>query len=900
MGFSSLGKTTVVKPSPTTSGGFGSLGKPKISPIKSSTVDPSEDLVKRAGEVGLGEEAGDIAAGTPKLSYLQRLSKGLSALNPAEAILTGMEDGFGAGVGKYISGGGKAIASAVTGTDYEGERRTFSDVVEKAGIDNAILKFGLGLAGDILLDPSTYFGGAIAKGIGKGIKIAGSGTLKTVGKVAPKLEAGLRLAGEGAQEALGKGFKYGYGTSEGLAEKSLTIQSKLAKAKEEIVASNIARLGTGVLSKSQQEDLVAKLMAGKRAEFEVGKGTKEGVEAATKAAQSTDPLVQKTIEAQKARSKEFAEIAGLKDPYEVYFPSLKNDNVKKFLENGHQLRIGSEGYLKQFKNLLTDEQLIKNPAEAFAKREYEVIKDSIIKSELDDIVREFGKPAKEFKTIDEAIKAGYQPVFEKGIGIKPRSFFPAETKAGGKVLAMGKLKKPLGYVADVDAKFINDLISPEFTTIDMLAKATGFDAITSLFKRSVTGLFAPFHVRNYLSGQIQNFEVLGIGALNPKNIAAGQKMAYKLSTGDKSLFKGEFGKQMQAFAERFGTSSQYIADIADATKGAGDLPGKLLSKESLKTTAKTLGLGQQAIPFRLARSVGNFIETQQKATAYLTALDQGKTVKEALKLAERAGFDYRVLTKFESKVLRRIIPFYSFTRKNIELQLRTLGENPQRINQVLKTLENTSEIFGGRLTEEEQAGLPDYLKEQITVKTGTTKGGLPEVAAGFQTPIEQPGAILGSNPLRRIFAMLNPLAKAPIERSINLDFFRNRELKTVVEAGEYAKSPQVIKDWLGLKEVEKKNKDGTTRIAYTANPYKLHLLRNLPTSRGANYLGQIFSDEASTGYKWLNAITGFKPRPIDIETVNYFRERDKQRELEDLLIRAGVLKRFEKTYEPKK
>ena len=147
--------------------------------------------------------------------------------------------------------------------------------------------------------------------------------------------------------------------------------------------------------------------------------------------------------------------------------------------------------------------------------------------------------------------------------------------------------------------------------------------------------------------------------------------------------------------------------------------------------------------------------------------------------------------------------------------------------------------------------------------------------------------------------MLNPLAKAPIERSINLDFFRNRELKTVVEAGDYAKSPEIVKEWLGLKEVEKKNKDGTTRIAYTANPYKLHLLRNLPTSRGANYLGQIFSEEASTGYKWLNAITGFKPRPIDIETVNYFRDRDRQRELEDLLIRAGVLKRFEKTYEPK-
>ena len=901
MGFSNLGKTTVVQPSAATGGGgFGSLGKPKISPLKSSSITPSEDLVDKAEEVGLEDEAQNIVDTTPKLSYLQRLSKGLSILNPAEAILTGMEeDSVGAGIKKYVTGAGKGLASAVTGEDYEGERRYFSDVAEKAGIDNAILKFGIGLAGDILLDPSTYFGGAIIKGIGKGAATTGKVALKTVGKVAPKVEEGLRLAGQGAKEALGKGFVYGFGTTDDLAQRSLTIQSKLAKAKEGIVSSNIARLGTGVLSKSQQDELVTKLLAGKRAEFAVGKGTKAGIEAGAKAARSSDDVVQKLITEQSTRSKGFAKLAGLNDPYEVYFPGLKNDSVKGFVEGTRKLKVGSEGYLKQFKDLLTDDQLIKNPAEAFAKREFEIVKDSIIKSELKTIVKDLGKSVDDFDSIDDAIRAGYQPVFEKGIGIKPRSFFPAETKAGGKVVAMGKLKKPLGYIKDVDAKFLNDLITPEFTTIDMLAKATGFDALTSLFKRSVTGLFAPFHVRNYMSGHIQNFEVLGVDALNPKHIAVGQKIAYKLSVGDKTLFKGPFGKQMQAFAERFGTSSQYISDIADATKGAGNLPGKLLSKASLKETVKTAGLGQQAIHFRVARTVGNFIETQQKATAYVTALNQGKTVKEALKLAERAGFDYRALTQFESKVLRRIIPFYSFTRKNLELQLRTLGENPQRINQIIRSLENTSEIFGGKLTEEERAGLPDYLKEQLLIKTGVTKSGLPEIAAGFQTPVEQPGSIIGNNPLRRIFSTLNPLVKAPMERAVNLDFFRNRELKSVVEAGEYGKAPQFLKDWLEVVEVEKKNKDGSTRKTYTANPYKLHLLRNLPTTRGFNYLGQVFSEETTTEYKWLNAITGFKPRPIDIETVNYFRERDKQRELEDLLIRAGVLKRFERTYEPK-
>ena len=842
------------------------------------SADPKQKLLEEASKVGLEEEAQDIAVGVPKLSYLQRLSKGLSSFNPAEALLTGSEQGsIKAGVGKYIKGIGEGFASAATGIDYEGERRMFSDIVANAGIDNAFLKFGLGLGGDILLDPSTYFGGAIAKGLGKGLALTGSKVLATAGKVAPGAVKGLQVGAKTAKNALGKGFVFGYGTSKGIPEKTLAIQSKLAKAKEGIVASNIARLGTGTLSKSQQEELVMKLMAGKRAELVAGRATEAGREAAKAAATSADDVVQKTITAQSTRSKLFGKAAGLKDPYEVYFPGLRNDNVKKFLEGTKTLKVGSEGYLKQFRNLLKDDQLIKNPAEAFAKREFEIVKDNIVRDDMIGLVKDFGKPINAFKNTDEAAKAGFSVIKEKG--------------------AFGK---PLGYLADVDKKFIDNLISPEFTTVDMIAKATGFDALTSLFKRSVTGLFAPFHVRNYVSGQIQNFEVLGKDALNPKHIAAGQKIAYKIAHGDKSLFKGPFKKQMIAFEQRFGNSSQYISDIADATRGAGNIPGKILSKESFKTTVKTLGLGQQAIHFRIGRAVGNFIETQQKATAYVTALAQGKNIDDALKLAERAGFDYRMLTPFESKVMRRLIPFYSFTRKNLELQLRTLGENPQRINQVLRSLENASELFGGKLTEEEKAGLPDYLKEQISVKTGETKDGLPEVAAGFQTPIEQPGSILGENPIRRIFSNLNPLIKAPIERAVDMDFFRNRDLKEVVEAGDYAKAPEIVKDWLEVREVEKKNKDGSTRITYTADPYKLHLLRQLPSSRGINYLGQIFSDEASTGTKWLNAITGFKPRPIDIETVNYFRDREKQRELEDLLIRAGVLKRFETTYKPKK
>lgn len=975
---------------------------------KTQDVSTSEGLEAVAKKGGYDDKAKEILEKKPKLSILQRLGKGLGAFNPADAILTGVEKGglrgAAEGVGRYGAGIALGVGSAITGRDFEkeilGERRTFSDVAEEVGVENKIAKFGIGVLGDIFLDPSTYFGGAIARGIGKGVSFGGNAFLKGLGKVSPDVEKGLRLTGTGAKDALSKAFVYGSGTSKGLTNQALEYMGKITKAKEGIVLSNIARLGTNVLSRSQQEELVAKLLAGKRTEFDartftdrvakagfdedtsqkilryqltkeavesnparqlakfanrngelpevLGKGTSlfgktgddissqlgfndseearrayeayrgqakeldelrrdlmetkkafkdkqaldeflapnRAVQDAAKqfgreAAQSSDPKVQQVITAQSARSQQFAKAAGISDPFEIYFPSLSKERLKKFFDAAKVLKVGSEGYRKQFRDLLTDEELVRDPAEAFARREFEMVKDKIVRSELKSAIQNFGKPLTAFKSAQEAEKAGYKLVKEKG-----------------------GFGKEVGYLKEVDKKFLDNLISPEFTTIDAIARATGFDAFTSLFKRSVTGLFAPFHVRNYVSGIIQNFEVLGPAALNPMNIVAGQKAAWMMARGKKFPSKIvqlggrtiDIGKAFRAFEKRFGTSSQYIADIGDATREASPVPGRLLGKESLKTTLKTAGLGQQSIPFRAARAVGNFVETQQKATAFITALRQGKSIEQALDLSVRSGFDYRALTPFESKVLRRLIPFYSFSRKNIELQLRTLGENPQRINQIIATLENSQ----GNLTEEEKEQLPDYAKEQFVLKTGETVRGVPEIAVGLGTPVEQLSTLFSENPVRRIAATLNPLFKFTLEEAFGKDFFLNRDLDEVIEAKEYSRAPQFIKDFLEIKEVERTSKDGTKKTSYNADPFKYHILRNLPTTRGATYLNAIFDPKTTDSSRLLNALTGVKPRPIDLETVEYFRQRDKRRELEDFLIAAGLLKRFEKPYEPKK
>lgn len=858
-----------------------------------------EGLSAYAQDAGFGDEARAITEPKSKLSVLQRLSKGLGALNPAEALMTANEQGLGAGLKTYATGAIRDVASAATGTDYNPNRRTFKDVAEAAGVENGIAKFGIGFLGDVLLDPSTYFGGAIAKGLVRGGEIAGAKALTTIGRAAPEVETGLRMAGTGLADAAGRAFGYGYKASKGATQDVATFLSKSEQAKLGLAASNLERLGTGTLTAEQSQELALKLIAGKRAEF----ATRQAGEAAAAVEKSADPVVQAAIDAQKTRTQKFAEQLGLDNPYETYFPFIKKDKLEGFLKNVEvkNLKVGSEGYLKEFKNILTNEAIETNPAKAFFTSEAQQVTNRMTKDFLEGFVEKYGKPLAEFGSEDEALKAGYRLIKEKGI-----------------------FGKAVGYLNKYDGALIRDSLNPEFQTINMLAKATGFDAITSLFKRSVTGLFAPFHVRNYMSGHIQNFEALGIDALNPKNINLGQKIAYLMAKGEKipagTLEVGgktmKFKDVMKPFMERFSGDTFYNADFETALKDGKGLAQatKTFSVDRLKTTLKTAGLGQEAIPFKVGRAVGQFIEHGQKATAYVTALNQGKTIDEALELATKAGFDYRELTRFESQVMRRLVPFYSFARKNIGLQLSVLGENPQRINQVLSFFENNPLSLlglkeGKPLTEEEKNNLPDFLKESIGIHLEDTPTGLAQFVSSFGTPIEAFAQLFGSNPVLRAISMTNPLIKAPTEIGIGKDSFRQRDLKDVYDAKEYEFAPQVVKDLLEItpvkKDILKKNGAGKLvkvgeKTQYVADPVKLLIARSLFTSRGVSYLDQVFSGDMKGLVKAVKVTTGVKPQTQDLEMNAGIKETEKKRALEDLLTKRSDLKTYSKVYKPSK
>ena len=282
----------------------------------------------------------------------------------------------------------------------------------------------------------------------------------------------------------------------------------------------------------------------------------------------------------------------------------------------------------------------------------------------------------------------------------------------------------------------------------------------------------------------------------------------------------------------------------------------------------------------------------QKAVAVSTALNKGKTLKEALKLAEKSGFDYGKITQFESKIMRRAIPFYAFARKNAALQASTFARNPERILNQIKATKGFSEIFGGeKLSEEDIKGLPPWALNSLGFKIEGdrffTKFGIP--VEEFFERLAEPG--------KTSLSSMNPLIKFPLEAKLGFDFFREGDLvdinKIAPVTGELIldKAPDWFKDIMRVKKV---NTD--YGLKYYASPKALHVLRNIPTARLQGTLEKMFDNDMNKVDKWLAFLTGARIYDIDIDTQKYFQERDLRRDVEDQLLQVGEIGKGEYSF----
>lgn len=166
---------------------------------------------------------------------------------------------------------------------------------------------------------------------------------------------------------------------------------------------------------------------------------------------------------------------------------------------------------------------------------------------------------------------------------------------------------------------------------------------------------------------------------------------------------------------------------------------------------------------KFMRNLG--IDIADNASAAAKAKAAGEAVGKVL-------FDPSDLTAFEQGTMKNIIPFYTFTKKNLAYQISNMGDNLQNYNKLMKANKSITRSFG-----DNYENMADYLKDNMYIplptidENGNYKFIRAQLPFGDLTD-------LASDPLESLVNRSNPFAKGLYEQVSNKNLLTGREISS--------------------------------------------------------------------------------------------------------------------------
>lgn len=215
-----------------------------------------------------------------------------------------------------------------------------------------------------------------------------------------------------------------------------------------------------------------------------------------------------------------------------------------------------------------------------------------------------------------------------------------------------------------------------------------FDMATSLFK-SYAILTPGFHVRNFIGGMFNN-HLAGVTMGSYRKFLQADKIFSETfaRTADRELALRAVGRQMGAKhmeAYRVVDASAALRTSGQIGSTAGDIGvgtigmGSGRGMRRLKSAVKAKGSSNVVIDNPLTRvnyMASERVERTLRGTlAYDVALKGGDEF-QALDNVYKFHFNYDDLSDIEQRYMKRISPFYTWSRKNVPLQVEMLFQKP--------------------------------------------------------------------------------------------------------------------------------------------------------------------------------------------------------------------------------
>ena len=365
--------------------------------------------------------------------------------------------------------------------------------------------------------------------------------------------------------------------------------------------------------------------------------------------------------------------------------------------------------------------------------------------------------------------------------------------------------------------------------------------VNSFLKGSMTMYWPAYHGRNAVSNVFLNWIA---GVKNPKSYATAVKLQ-RAAAKTRKIMASEGIDWVTAASKVDWPSVNTIEgmmpgyqfyDLANQNGILGRSSYQHAVEEMPIVFKKNQTLGEKILTHNnpvsnKAKSVAMAVEDNARLAHVVEQASKGMDMQTAATSAKKVLFDYGDLSEFEKNTLRdKVFLFYTFARKNLPLQVKTLVQQPGK-QAFYAHLAGGTPRAGG-----EGQYLKEYEQERLNVPTPFYDEEQNQyVIRGTGMPIEEAfgplsGAGFGVGRFQRIgsqaLSRLNPALKAPIEFTTGKDLYFN--------------SP--IYDWQ----------------RWATNQLPL-------VGRGAGTLASIRNPNEPVGSKITGFATGLRYSPFDLE-----------------------------------
>lgn len=296
------------------------------------------------------------------------------------------------------------------------------------------------------------------------------------------------------------------------------------------------------------------------------------------------------------------------------------------------------------------------------------------------------------------------------------------------------------------------------------------------------------------------------------------------------------------------------------------------SKKAMASRGRLDKLG-----IKVAQDVNRNAENWGRLVHYLYRREhQGKSIADSAWEVKKAHFDYEDLTDFERKALKQILPFYTWTRKNVPYQIEAIATHPGKYATFPKFALESEKAAGGG----EGDMLPEYMANNFSFKVPVGKStyytpqlGMADLGRFFESR---------DSATRNVLSMMNPAFKIPAEIALNRSFYTGQDINP---PGGHPRQP--ISDWsAGLLSLIPGSNVGKTKRGETtgmgASPWLTYAFGQTPWTRSIFLGGKIKSQQR--GYSnWWSQLGGQQLTQID---------NDKQLILERMALKDKLKRRM--------